>query len=164
MATQKQVLEAILANISGLSDRLDTLETTRTVDSIPAPRFERTDKRAKRPTTRLHNLSNLAKVAKPAKASKAKARKVEVQNMISAISRAMENFKIDYRQYPWEPPPTSPEFPDPADAIKELAPNDARLTNSSSGYDVVYNVRKKDYLPEIPDKHLNLTQKNWKIG
>ncbi len=91
--------------------------------------------------------------------ARSKAREVEVHNMISAISRAMENFKIDYSQYPWEPPPTSPEFPDPADVVKELAPNDSRLTNSSGTQDVVYNVRKMDYLPEIPDKYINLPQK-----
>lgn len=90
---------------------------------------------------------------------RSKAREVEVHNMISAISRAMENFKLDYSQYPWAPPPDSPEIPDAADVIKELTPNDPRLTNSTGGSDVIWNARKKDYLPELPDKYIDFTHR-----
>ena len=91
--------------------------------------------------------------------ARVKGREVEVRNVISAISSALERFKTDHNQYPWDPPPFSPEYPDPADVINELAPKDPRLRNSSNGKDVVYNVRKKDYLPGIQDKHIDLTQR-----
>ncbi len=85
--------------------------------------------------------------------AKVKAREVEVHNMVSAINRALESFKLDYNQYPWTPPPLSPKLPVSADVIKELAPNDARL----EGGDIVWNKRKKDYLPEVPDKYIDFT-------
>ena len=78
---------------------------------------------------------------------------------ISAISSALERFRADYNQYPWLAPPLSPEHPNSADVINELAPHDARLTNSLNGKDVDYNLRKKDYLPGVQDKHIDITQK-----
>lgn len=91
--------------------------------------------------------------------TRVKAREVEVRNVISAISSALERFKTDYNQYPWIAPPLSPEFPNPADVINELAPHDLRVTNSANGKDVIYNLRNKDYLPGIQDKHIDLAQK-----
>ena len=85
------------------------------------------------------------------------ARKIEVRNMVASIARALENFKIDYNQYPWEPPPSSPQRPESSDVIKELAPNDTRLEGDSG--EIEWNKRMKDYLPDLPDKHIDLTQK-----
>ena len=86
--------------------------------------------------------------------AKGRARRVEVVNMVSALSRALETFKLDYSMYPWGPAATALEHPISADVIKELVPNDPRLTFETM--DVTYNVRKKDYLPDIPDKHIDV--------
>ncbi len=88
-----------------------------------------------------------------------RAREVEVRNVISAISSALERFRTDHNQYPWLAPPLTPKYPNPADVINELAPNDARVTNSADGKDIEYNLRKKDYLPGVQDKHINFAQK-----
>ena len=70
-------------------------------------------------------------------------------HMIAQLVVAMENFKIDYNQYPW-PNDAPPPVTSMADILREFMPTDPRLTKGKSP---VINVARETYL-EIPEKHV----------
>lgn len=69
--------------------------------------------------------------------------------MIAQLVVAMENFKIDYNQYPW-PNDAPPPVTSMADILREFMPTDPRLTKGKSP---VINVARETYL-EIPEKYV----------
>lgn len=80
-----------------------------------------------------------------------RARRVEAQNMIRALELAVERFKLDHSQYPWAPPPQTPEKPVSADVIRELMADDPRIT---AGSVPTYNRTGRSYLTGVKDEYI----------
>ncbi|MBN1809131.1 MAG: prepilin-type N-terminal cleavage/methylation domain-containing protein [Planctomycetes bacterium] len=68
---------------------------------------------------------------------------VRVMSRLNQIKLAIEQFKLENNQYPWDLPPndTTDVVPVFTDVAKELNPSNTDLAGN-----VVYNVTKRDYL------------------
>ena len=83
--------------------------------------------------------------------AKQRARSSEVTRMVKDLEMAIRNFYFDYNQHPWDPAtvvPMDPASITVADAIRELAPSETKLT---LGNTPTINTQLKDYLT-IPAK------------
>lgn len=74
--------------------------------------------------------------------------KVEAKNMINAIEMAIEHFKLDYNQHPWDPLAGPGSM---ADVIRELMPDDPRIT---AGLVPEHNKKGRSYLRSIKKKYI----------
>lgn len=81
----------------------------------------------------------------------AKTRKTEAQNMINSLEMAIENFRLDYNQYPWRPPPFTPDELTSADVIRELIPDDPRIT---AGQVPTQNKYGRPYLTSVKERYI----------
>lgn len=81
----------------------------------------------------------------------AKAREAEAANMVNALEMAIESFKLDYNQYPWDPPPLTPAVLASADVIRELMPDDPRIT---TGTVPTHNKKGRSYLRSIKERYI----------
>ncbi len=83
--------------------------------------------------------------------AKEKTARAETQSMINALEIAIENFKLDYNQYPWAPPPYTPDTLVSADIIRELIPDDPRIT---AGQVPTYNKKGRSYIKSLKDRYV----------
>ena len=81
----------------------------------------------------------------------AKARDGEARNMVNALELAVESFRLDYNQYPWNPPPLTPEVLVSADIIRELMPDDPRIT---VGQVPTHNRKGRSYLKSVKERYI----------
>ncbi len=81
----------------------------------------------------------------------AKAREGETRNMVNALELAIESFRLDYNQYPWRPPPLTPEVLVSADVIRELMPDDPRIT---VGQVPTQNRKGRSYLKSVKERYI----------
>lgn len=72
-------------------------------------------------------------------------REKPVQNTAMLIQISIREFKVVHQRYPWDPA-TPPPIAPTAEIIRELAPNDSRLTLGSPP---VYNTSGRVVLPAI---------------
>ncbi len=72
----------------------------------------------------------------------------EAKSMVNAIELAIEHFKLDYNQHPWDPQAGPGAM---ADVIRELMPDDPRIT---AGLVPEYNKQGRSYLRSIKEKYI----------
>ena len=80
-----------------------------------------------------------------------KAEEAEAANMIKALELAIESFKLDYNQYPWPQPPFTPDVFTASDLIRELMPDDPRITD---GQVPTFNRKGRSYLRAVKDRYI----------
>ena len=79
-------------------------------------------------------------------------KKAEARSTIAALELAIEQFKLDNNQYPWPPPPGTPDPLVPADVIRELVPDDPRIT---AGQVPTRNRARKSYITTLKDERIS---------
>ncbi len=75
----------------------------------------------------------------------------EARNMISAVELATERFRLENNQYPWPPPPATPDPLVSEDIMRELIPDDPRVT---AGVVPQFNRAGRSYLPSLRDEYI----------
>ena len=75
----------------------------------------------------------------------------QARNMITALVLAVERFRLENNQYPWPPPPGTPDPLVPEDVIRELIPDDPRIT---LGQVPTHNKARRSYLPSLKDEYV----------
>ncbi len=78
-------------------------------------------------------------------------KKAEARSTMGCVELAIEQFKLDNNQYPWPPPPATPDPLVSADVIRELITDDPRIT---AGVVPQFNRAGRSYLSSLKDEHI----------